>query len=187
VPTLSPIGTFAETSNTEAGRSGLGVARLPRDPPRRDRLWLLNAFAIALLTLLGAAQEALGCDPPPQSSSTPRSAAPTRCFVRAPWPTPSERSARGRIAGTGHHLRSRARCASERPDWARALTAAVDSPASALLQLADIAAERRNGRVGPGADFMKSHLESHHPLPIKTALSSGSSLRMRDRAFHKPE
>jgi hypothetical protein len=40
-------------------KSGLGVAHLPRDPQRRDRLWLLNGFAIALLTLLGAAREAL--------------------------------------------------------------------------------------------------------------------------------
>jgi len=31
-------------------------------PERRDRLWLLNAFAVALLTLLGAAGEALGYD-----------------------------------------------------------------------------------------------------------------------------
>ena len=31
-------------------------------PARRDRLWLLNAFAIVLLTLLGAAGEALGYD-----------------------------------------------------------------------------------------------------------------------------
>jgi hypothetical protein len=45
---------------------------LPRDPQRRDRLWLLNAFAIALLTLLGAAREALGYDPPSQSSPTPQ-------------------------------------------------------------------------------------------------------------------
>jgi hypothetical protein len=27
---------------------------------RRDRLWLINAFAVALLTLLGATGEALG-------------------------------------------------------------------------------------------------------------------------------
>jgi len=32
-------------------------------PERRDRLWLLNAFAVVLLTLLGAAGEALGYDP----------------------------------------------------------------------------------------------------------------------------
>jgi hypothetical protein len=31
---------------------------------------------------------------------------------------------------------------------------------------------------------MMSHLESHHPWPIKTALSSGSLLRINDRAFH---
>jgi len=31
-------------------------------PARRDHLWLLNALAIALLTLLGAAGEALGYD-----------------------------------------------------------------------------------------------------------------------------
>ena len=29
---------------------------------RRDRLWLINAFAVVLLTLLGAAGEALGYD-----------------------------------------------------------------------------------------------------------------------------
>ena len=32
------------------------------DPQRRDRLLLLNAFAIVLLTLLGAAGESLGMD-----------------------------------------------------------------------------------------------------------------------------
>jgi hypothetical protein len=31
-------------------------------PERRDRLWLINAFAVALLTLLGATGEALGYD-----------------------------------------------------------------------------------------------------------------------------
>jgi hypothetical protein len=31
-------------------------------PGRRDRLWLLNAFVVALLTLPGAAGEALGYD-----------------------------------------------------------------------------------------------------------------------------
>lgn len=31
-------------------------------PARRDRLWLIAAFAIMLLTLLGAAGEALGYD-----------------------------------------------------------------------------------------------------------------------------
>jgi hypothetical protein len=40
---------------------GLGVLRIA-DPQRRDRLLLLNAFAIVLLTLLGAAGESLGMD-----------------------------------------------------------------------------------------------------------------------------
>ena len=31
-----------------------------QSPARRDRLWLLSAFAIALLTLLGTAGESLG-------------------------------------------------------------------------------------------------------------------------------
>ena len=31
-------------------------------PERRDRLWLLNALAVVLLTLLGAASEAVGMD-----------------------------------------------------------------------------------------------------------------------------
>src|SRR5712692_10454024 len=39
-------------------------------PARRDRLWLLNAFAIALLTLLGAAGEALGYDRYLKSNTT---------------------------------------------------------------------------------------------------------------------
>ena len=33
-----------------------------KSPERRDRLWLINAFAVVLLTLLGAAGEALGYD-----------------------------------------------------------------------------------------------------------------------------
>ena len=41
-------------------------------PERRDRLWLLNAFAIALLTLLGAAGEALGYDRHLKSNTTKR-------------------------------------------------------------------------------------------------------------------
>lgn len=40
---------------------GLSVLRIA-DPQRRDRLFLLNAFAIVLLTLLGAAGESLGMD-----------------------------------------------------------------------------------------------------------------------------
>ncbi len=40
---------------------GLGTICV-KSPERRDRLWLINAFAVVLLTLLGAASEALGYD-----------------------------------------------------------------------------------------------------------------------------
>ena len=40
---------------------GLGTMHV-NSPERRDRLWLINAFAVVLLTLLGAAGEALGYD-----------------------------------------------------------------------------------------------------------------------------
>src|ERR1700680_1192748 len=62
--------TYAKRWGIESGfrdtkdlRFGMGMAsiRVSR-PERRDRLWLLNAFAAALLTLLGAAGEALGYD-----------------------------------------------------------------------------------------------------------------------------
>ena len=51
---------FRDTKDLRFGR-GLGVLRIA-DPQRRDRLLLLNAFAIVLLTLLGAAGESLGMD-----------------------------------------------------------------------------------------------------------------------------
>jgi hypothetical protein len=40
---------------------GLGATRIG-EPTRRDRLLLINAFAMVLLTLLGAAGESLGMD-----------------------------------------------------------------------------------------------------------------------------
>jgi hypothetical protein len=40
---------------------GMGAVHL-KSPDRRDRLWLINAFAVVLLTLLGAAGESLGYD-----------------------------------------------------------------------------------------------------------------------------
>jgi hypothetical protein len=51
---------FRDTKDPRFGM-GMNNVRLG-DPDRRDRLWLINAFAIALLTLLGAAGEALGYD-----------------------------------------------------------------------------------------------------------------------------
>ena len=40
---------------------GMGVIHVST-PERRDRLWLINALAVVLLTLLGAASEAVGYD-----------------------------------------------------------------------------------------------------------------------------
>jgi hypothetical protein len=51
---------FRDTKDLRFGM-GMGSIRVS-DPKRRDRLWLLNAFAVALLTILGAAGEALGYD-----------------------------------------------------------------------------------------------------------------------------
>jgi hypothetical protein len=49
--------------DTKDLRFGMGMRALRiADPQRRDRLFLLNAFAIVLLTLLGAAGESLGMD-----------------------------------------------------------------------------------------------------------------------------
>jgi hypothetical protein len=52
--------SFRDTKDLRFGM-GLRTVRLS-SPERRDRLLLLSAFAIALLTLLGAAGEALGMD-----------------------------------------------------------------------------------------------------------------------------
>jgi Transposase DDE domain len=51
---------FRDTKDLRFGM-GTGSIRVST-PARRDRLWPLNALAIALLTLLGAAGEALGYD-----------------------------------------------------------------------------------------------------------------------------
>ena len=56
--TIEP--SFRDTKDL---RFGMGMsATHTKSPARRDRLWLLSAFAIALLTLLGAAGESLGYD-----------------------------------------------------------------------------------------------------------------------------
>ena len=56
--TIEP--NFRDTKDLRFGM-GLSALRIA-DPQRRDRLFLLNAFAIVLLTLLGAAGESLGLD-----------------------------------------------------------------------------------------------------------------------------
>jgi hypothetical protein len=52
--------SFRDTKDLRFGM-GMSSVRLS-NPERRDRLWLLNAFAVTLLTLLGAAGESLGYD-----------------------------------------------------------------------------------------------------------------------------
>src|SRR5271157_5092831 len=59
--------------DTKDLRFGMGMRSIHvSTPARRDRLWLLNAFAIMLLTLLGAAGEALGYDRYLKSNTTKR-------------------------------------------------------------------------------------------------------------------
>lgn len=52
--------SFRDTKDLRFGL-GLGTVHIA-DPERRDRLLLLNAFAVFLLTMLGAAGESLGMD-----------------------------------------------------------------------------------------------------------------------------
>ena len=57
--------------DTKDLRFGMGMGTIHvSTPARRDRLWLLNALAIALLTLLGAAGEVLGYDRYLKSNTT---------------------------------------------------------------------------------------------------------------------
>jgi hypothetical protein len=64
--------SFRDTKDPHFGM-GMGQIRI-NSPERRDRLWLLNALAAALLTLLGAAGEALGFDKHLKASTTKRRA-----------------------------------------------------------------------------------------------------------------
>src|SRR3954465_7169557 len=69
--------SFRDTKDLRFGM-GLSTVRIG-DPQRRDRLLLLNAFAVVLLPLLGAAGESLGMI----SSPTPSRPAPIPCSARA--------------------------------------------------------------------------------------------------------
>jgi hypothetical protein len=66
--TIEP--SFRDTKDLRFGM-GLGKIRIA-NPQRRDRLLLVNAFAIVLLTLLGAAGESLGMDRHLKSNTTKR-------------------------------------------------------------------------------------------------------------------
>jgi hypothetical protein len=69
-PARALINLYAKRWSVECGfrdskdiRFGMGMGAVHvSTPDRRDRLWLLNAFAVVPLTLLGAAGEALGYD-----------------------------------------------------------------------------------------------------------------------------
>jgi hypothetical protein len=61
---------FRDTKDIRFGM-GMDSVRVST-PERRDRLWLINAFAVVLLTLLGAAGEALGYDRYLKSNTTKR-------------------------------------------------------------------------------------------------------------------
>jgi hypothetical protein len=66
--TIEP--SFCDTKDLRFGM-GMGELRID-DPQRRDRLLLLNAFAVVLLTILGAAGESLGMDRQLRTSTTKR-------------------------------------------------------------------------------------------------------------------
>ncbi len=63
-------GAFRDTKDLRFGM-GMGAMHVST-PDRRDRLWLINAFAVVLLTLLGAAGEAVGYDRHLKSNTTKR-------------------------------------------------------------------------------------------------------------------
>ena len=63
-------GAFRDTKDLRFGM-GMGAMHVST-PDRRDRLWLINAFAVVLLTLLGTAGEALGYDRHLKSNTTKR-------------------------------------------------------------------------------------------------------------------
>ena len=66
-------GIEAGLRDTKDLRFGMGMGAVHvSSPERRDRLWLINAFAVALLTLLGTASEALGYDRMLKTNTTKR-------------------------------------------------------------------------------------------------------------------
>ena len=80
LPPADLIKLYARRWSIECGfrdakdpRFGMGMGEIHlSSPARRDRLWLIAAFSIALLTLLGAAGEELGYDPMLRTSTTQR-------------------------------------------------------------------------------------------------------------------
>jgi len=79
-PARALINLYAKRWQIEGGfrdtkdlRFGMGMGSIHvSTPDRRDRLWLVSAFAVVLLTLLGVAGEALGYDRHLKSNTTKR-------------------------------------------------------------------------------------------------------------------
>src|SRR6478752_5840193 len=72
--------------DTKDLRFGMGMGSVHvSTPERRDRLWLINGLAVVLLTLLGAASEAVGYDRMLKTNTSKRRE--HRCFDRAVWST----------------------------------------------------------------------------------------------------
>ncbi len=90
--TIEP--SFRDTKDI---RFGMGLSQLPVSrPDRRDRLLLLNAFAIHLLTMLGTAGEELGMDRHLKSNTSKRrthSLFPSGLHARRTYPRYAGRSA----------------------------------------------------------------------------------------------
>ena len=84
--------------DTKDLRFGMGMGSIHvSTPARRDRLWLIAAFAVVLLTLLGAAGEALGYDRLLKSNTTgrrTRSLFRQGCMLHELMPTMPERRLR---------------------------------------------------------------------------------------------
>ncbi len=101
--------TFRDTKDIRFGM-GMDSVRVST-PERRDRLWLINAFAVVLLTLLGAAGEALGYDRYLRSNTARRrthSLFRQGCMLYELIPTMAERLLRPLIEKFAEMLRAQA-------------------------------------------------------------------------------
>jgi hypothetical protein len=117
MPARALINLYAKRWGIECGfrdtkdiRYGMGMDAVHVSAPdRRDRLWLINAFAVVLLTLLGAAGEALGYDRYLKSNTTKRrthSLFRQGCMLYELIPTMAERLLRPLIEKFAEMLRA---------------------------------------------------------------------------------